>query len=88
MIGFKEEKTMKDKEELIHEWCGDCEPPSIFSDWEQTNVKASDYAKMNRGDCHLIKTYMHVLEVRALEYERNCKPCVIIDINSRPLQER
>lgn len=80
---------MKDREELIHEWCGDCELPSIFPDREETNVKASDYAKMNRGDCRpLIKTFMHVLEMRALEYERNWKPCVIIDINSRPLQER
>ena len=56
---------------------------------EVQNIKASDYSKMNRGDCRqLIKTFMHVLEMRALEYERNWKPCAIIDINSRPLQER
>ena len=80
---------MKDREKLIHEWCNDCELPSIFSDREETNVKASDYAKMNRGDCRqLIKTFMHVLEMRALEYERNCKPCAIIDINNNPWQER
>ena len=55
---------------------------------EVQNIKASDYAKMRRGDCRqLIKTFMHVLEMQALEYEQNCKPCAIIDINSRPLQE-
>ena len=51
---------------------------------EVQNIKASDYSKMNRSDCRpLIKTFMHVLEMRALEYERNWKPCVIIDITSR-----